>query len=291
MKGRYDFDKDGFITKEDVALLLSYVPIEKSGTKSGNREGQYTLLGGGGEEYADRAESQKELIQLVDVAFNTKPKLSLDDFKQVAESVTSEMFLCLFSLIKTCFPSYAQFKHYEQGPKKKQEQSPVQSSGKKFAPPKVLSKFSPLTQLVKCSTPKLESRAIRIPKTNEAESIEESKGMVAQKPYLSKLAPRPKSRFGPGSEIPDSPIGPAVRQPAGKTRAPSTFQTTNPEQVLFCQCGKEITDLNKLQCDECINNLEQYKLEGYLMKKGKKAVKKLWLSIDKRELYSTCWLM
>jgi hypothetical protein len=286
MKVRYDFDKDGFITKEDVALILSYAPIEKSTTKSANREGQYTLVGGGGEEYADRAESQKELTQLVEVAFNTKPKLSLDDFKQVAELVTSEMFLCIFSLIKTCFPSYTQFRHYEQGLKKKGEQSPVPSSGKKFAPPKVLSKFSPLSQLVRCSTPKLESKALRIPKTNEAESIEESKGMLAQKPYLSKLAPRPKSRFGPGSEIPDSPIGPAVRLPTAKTRTPSTFQASTPEQILFCECGKEITDVSKLQCDDCLNNLDQYKLEGYLMKKGKKTVKKLWLSIDKRELYS-----
>lgn len=27
---RYDFDKDGYIKKEDVRLILSYIPIEKS---------------------------------------------------------------------------------------------------------------------------------------------------------------------------------------------------------------------------------------------------------------------
>ena len=222
----------------------------------------------------------------MDVAFSTKPKLSLEDFKQVAESVTSELFLCLFSLIKTNFPSFSQFCHYEQGLKHKLDPAPVAATGKKFATPKVLSKFSQLSQLVKCSTPKLESRALRIPKTNEAESIEESKGMVAQKPYLSKLAARPKSRFGPGpQDVPDSPICPAVRLPT-KARAPSTFQGPATESVLFCECGREINDCDKLLCDDCIKNLGQYKMEGYLLRKGKKTLKKLWLSIDNRELYS-----
>lgn len=27
---RYDFDKDGFIKKEDVRLVLSHIPIEKT---------------------------------------------------------------------------------------------------------------------------------------------------------------------------------------------------------------------------------------------------------------------
>jgi hypothetical protein len=36
----YDFDKDGFIRKEDVRLILSHVPIDKTLTSVG--EGRFT---------------------------------------------------------------------------------------------------------------------------------------------------------------------------------------------------------------------------------------------------------
>jgi phospholipid N-methyltransferase len=43
---RYDFDKDGYIRKEDVHLILSHVPIDK--TMMGAGEGRFTSQGGGG---------------------------------------------------------------------------------------------------------------------------------------------------------------------------------------------------------------------------------------------------
>lgn len=43
---RYDFDKDGFIRKEDVRLILSHVPIDKTITSVS--EGRFTSQGGGG---------------------------------------------------------------------------------------------------------------------------------------------------------------------------------------------------------------------------------------------------
>jgi Ca2+-binding EF-hand superfamily protein len=30
----YDFDKDGLVSKEDVRIVLSYVPLKSKGTKS-----------------------------------------------------------------------------------------------------------------------------------------------------------------------------------------------------------------------------------------------------------------
>ena len=45
---RYDFDKDGFVKKEDVRLVLSHIPIEKTiigGNAQG--EGRFTSQGGG----------------------------------------------------------------------------------------------------------------------------------------------------------------------------------------------------------------------------------------------------
>jgi Ca2+-binding EF-hand superfamily protein len=44
---RYDFDRDGYITKEDVRLILSHIPIVN--TIKGNKEceGKFTSEGGG----------------------------------------------------------------------------------------------------------------------------------------------------------------------------------------------------------------------------------------------------
>ena len=44
---RYDFDRDGYITKEDVRLILSHIPIVNSVDGKLNSEGAYTRDGGG----------------------------------------------------------------------------------------------------------------------------------------------------------------------------------------------------------------------------------------------------
>lgn len=44
---RYDFDKDGFVKKEDIRLVLSHIPIEKTILFKAKEEGAYTSQGGG----------------------------------------------------------------------------------------------------------------------------------------------------------------------------------------------------------------------------------------------------
>lgn len=44
---RYDFDRDGYITKEDVRLILSHIPIVNTVTNKTVGEGAFTKEGGG----------------------------------------------------------------------------------------------------------------------------------------------------------------------------------------------------------------------------------------------------
>ena len=44
---RYDFDRDGYITKEDVRLILSHVPIVNQVSAKEIHEGTFTREGGG----------------------------------------------------------------------------------------------------------------------------------------------------------------------------------------------------------------------------------------------------
>ena len=44
---RYDFDRDGYITKEDVRLILSHIPIVNTVNNKTECEGTFTREGGG----------------------------------------------------------------------------------------------------------------------------------------------------------------------------------------------------------------------------------------------------
>jgi len=44
---RYDFDKDGYIIKEDVRLVMSHIPIENTVGGAVIGEGKFTQTGGG----------------------------------------------------------------------------------------------------------------------------------------------------------------------------------------------------------------------------------------------------
>ena len=44
---RYDFDRDGYITKEDVRLILSHIPIVNTVQNDITKEGTFTSEGGG----------------------------------------------------------------------------------------------------------------------------------------------------------------------------------------------------------------------------------------------------
>lgn len=44
---RYDFDRDGYITKEDVRLILSHIPIVNTVNNKTDAEGTFTKEGGG----------------------------------------------------------------------------------------------------------------------------------------------------------------------------------------------------------------------------------------------------
>lgn len=76
----YDFDKDGFVIKEDVRLILSHIPIEQSLDVKQDGEGKFTSSGGGSQIFLDRIQSQEEIHNLVEEVFGDRKKISFDDY-------------------------------------------------------------------------------------------------------------------------------------------------------------------------------------------------------------------
>jgi len=82
----YDFDKDGKISKEDVRVVLSYIPLNTP--KYSQLKLKYEQ-----EEFTDRVESQDELYNLLEKAFGTEEILEHNGFQKVIENKSSEIFL------------------------------------------------------------------------------------------------------------------------------------------------------------------------------------------------------
>ena len=84
----YDFDKDNKITKEDVRVVLSYIPIYKK--RKGKKSKGLKL---DTDDYNDRLKSQKELHEKLDIIFGDKESLDFNDFSDIIKNKNSDIFL------------------------------------------------------------------------------------------------------------------------------------------------------------------------------------------------------
>ena len=82
----YDFDKDHKITKEDIRIVLSYVPLYK---KIKHNQG----LKFEKDNFEDRLASQKELHEKLDTLFKKKTIINFSEFKYITENINSDIFL------------------------------------------------------------------------------------------------------------------------------------------------------------------------------------------------------
>lgn len=53
----YDFDKDGFVEREDVRIILSHIPVNNCVSGNVAEEGSFTQEGGGSQVFVDRMET------------------------------------------------------------------------------------------------------------------------------------------------------------------------------------------------------------------------------------------
>ena len=84
----YDFDKDGKITKEDVRIVLSYVPIYKKRKNKKNEGLKFDT-----DDFNDRIVLQKELHEKLDNIFEKKESIDLNEFTDVIKNKNSDIFL------------------------------------------------------------------------------------------------------------------------------------------------------------------------------------------------------
>jgi len=101
----YDFDRDGYITKEDVRIILSYIPVLRdTDTHEDEKEGTFSQSGGGHDEFNTRLRIQEEISELLDIVFDEKDKINLQEFQEINETITSDMLVTLLTLLRDKLP-------------------------------------------------------------------------------------------------------------------------------------------------------------------------------------------
>ena len=203
------------------------------------------------------------------------------------------MFLSLHFLIKSKFPTLSQFRRYSQIQRKPSDSKfskafeKTPKTSQVLASPKILSKFSPMVQLVTNMTPQMPSKLGK-----------------KEKVFTFSSNPKPTNKMEPKKPIttkPNMKISQSdIKEPQQTIKITNTkkanlpdlalpkevFQNLQDCENLYCSCGKVMTDFNKLKCENCIKNEEESKIEGEMYKLNKKnQLVKYYFVIEKNELH------
>lgn len=146
----YDFDKDGYISKEDIRTVLSYVTL--------NTQSKFGGMKFERENYKDRVESQDELQKLLDTAFKKDDKIDLKTFCDTIENVNSEVFLYIIIFLLEKRPFNKKTLNAYASVKKSGVSKSPEIGKRMIASPSLTSKFSPSISLRK--SPAMNKRSL-----------------------------------------------------------------------------------------------------------------------------------
>ena len=101
----YDFNSTGIIKKDDVRVVLSYVPLQKTDITTVVKDNIEIVE----DNFDDRVESQEQLFHILNIAFKKKEEMNFEEYINVVKNVNSDIFILLlmFLLEKKPFSSYS----------------------------------------------------------------------------------------------------------------------------------------------------------------------------------------
>jgi serine/threonine protein kinase/Ca2+-binding EF-hand superfamily protein len=83
----YDFDNDKYITKEDIRLVLSYIPFDNTNDNTTTTDLERTI------------QKQQTLFEMIELALNDKERITLSEYEEIVRSKCSDVFLLLIAFI------------------------------------------------------------------------------------------------------------------------------------------------------------------------------------------------
>lgn len=289
----YDFDKDGYISKEDVRLILSYIPRLKDEESKYEKEGVFSQEGGGDDDYNTRITIQEEISQLLDLVFKDKDKINLEEFQSFNEEKASDMLVTVLTLLRDKLPcSETFYKYQREFEKTAKKKSPEEGKRdlkktKTIASPRILKSLSPLARRAGSgdfaeSTDSL-SFLHKLAKGEPAKE-EDSKGIDEKDIQIDKVK---KNRKRQNAEIsmkemsdPESPGGNTEVIRMGNTNPePKSLLDKNKPKNIFASpttfLGGSGAEREELESED--SSKLKVEFEGEMMRKAKEnKLKKYW---------------
>ena len=187
----FDFDKDKNISKEDLRIVLSYIPLKEENFQ--HLFSKYQI-----HQFKDRIESQNELFNLLEKCFEEDDSMDIREFTYAIENISSDIFLFILIFLLEKKPFSKNF--LEEYNNKTSEvtldsklcsRSPAVKS-KLIASPNFQSKFSPSVTISK--SPSISSTHNRINQTSNKLGFGQAPKMNLQdsKNFLLKFAGNPQ---------------------------------------------------------------------------------------------------
>ena len=275
----YDFRNCEKIKKEDVRIVLSYVPLQKTDLDS-IKEGNIEIVE---ENFQDRVESQEQLFNILNIAFKNKEEMNFEEYINVVKNVNSDIFILIlmFLLEKKPFSS-ATMKIYSSSmdSPKKSDVSKTPSVKQVIASPSLNSRFI---------SPKLKKKSLMGggKKTNfgGAANILQLYSGVDNKPVDNdekKDKDKDKKKDDKESKRPQRRVRIKLDNLMDKTPeiSKNTFTFGKGKQNQENDAGIDDDDFN-IEEDQCV----QY--EGYVYKfsQAQKKMKKTYFKLIGKDLY------
>ena len=300
----YDFDKDGYITKEDVRIILSYIPILRDReVDEKEREGTFSQDGGGHDEYFTRVRIQEEIAELLDIVFKDKGKINLKEFQEINETISSDMLVTVLGLLRDKLPCSENFYHFQEDFFKTNikednfsdmSSQATESRVKSIPSPTVLKSLSPLARQASNREGMSSGAMSQLRKIAKQDSGKDIKGINEDDIAFDKFKSNKKRKDGEAEvrkvDDADSPTikGDMVRL-ANKNSDPKSMLGKNRAKNIFASpttfLGSSATF--KEDTDSTISSKEPIEYEGEMMRKAKEnKLKKYWYTLLEKELYA-----
>jgi Ca2+-binding EF-hand superfamily protein len=296
----YDFDGNGLITKEDIRTMMSYVPLATFIESRGRKEGLFTRGGGGHEDYRDRKDVQADLLDLFKVVLSGKESITITEFKEIICKSSSDMFLCLFLLIRERLPNMEAFTNYKKDFKFEIKNVAVPTAV--IASPR-LSKLAPSMNVLSKS-PQLKSTAKKgnmlspssifnkyLASPPKAVQPPQSTGemdcpLTLEKPHKEKVEKEEvkSTEILEASRLPNVSIQTKLGGRTDIMLSPSAVLNKRPlhSSMAVCSCGN-LCEIGKDKCANCLSKCGDVKGFLYFKKEGK--LKRYWVKLLNKSLY------
>ena len=288
----YDFDKNGKIDREDVRVVLSYVPLNKKKDQKSKVKTAIT------EDFKDRVESQSQLVDILNTAFGDKKELNLNDYTQVIENVNSDIFILILQFLLESKPFSKDTIHiFALNEKLTAEQKAMRTPkliSQKIASPSVTNRFiSPTLKKKTLANNPAKNILSLYAGTSEAGNQVKKQGFKRDQKKnefslkLKALREEEKPELNPEQNIPLRRKRIDLSQLEDKTPqlAPFTFSKYEDDKIIKEEPKEEKTNDEK-DLDKDENQKPLIKYEGYMLKMThSNKLKKVYFRLVGRDIY------